>query len=1246
MGRLDLKLLGSPEVYQDDHRLRFRARKSLALLAYLAAEGGLHRREKLVALLWPRSNDARGRAALRSALAGLRGALSETGEPSEAPHLLAEGDSLGLRSGPDTHLDLHAVEAALQPAPANGAPDDEVLARLRGAAEACRGEFLEGFSLDDAPEFDHWVDGEREAWRRRAGLVHARLARLELDYGLSEEATATAARWLDRSPADEVAGALLMEARLALGDGGGALEAYEALRRALAEIGAELAPATEGLAASIRATSSAPRRAGERPSEGAVLPRGLPDLPLVGRAEEFGALVEEYHASSRMGGTGGFGGARVVAVTGEAGIGKTRLVEEFLLWARAEGAEVLRGGALETRGRLPYGPVVDALRPRLEGERAPDDLLSDLWLSELSRLLPELSERYPDLPAPAADEALAQAHLFEAVARLVGTLAERAPVVLFLDDLQWADWGTLDLLRHAARRWFEDSAPVLLIAGIRAEALDYDGTLSEWVSWLVRDRRARRLELEILDDGDVSRLLAASANGAPGGGSDALRRFGGWLFEETGGQPFFLTETLRALSDRGLVTVLPRSGGGWTLDVSAAVSQEDALRGVLPPGVHEVLRVRLSHLSPRAAQALSAAAVLGQRFSFETLIRVASLSEDEGLDLLDEAERARLVREADAEEDDPAAVGYYAFSHDKIRDVAYTEAGAARRRVLHRRALEALEGEGAPSAELARHATGAGLLGATFRHSLAAGDEAMALFAVGDADAHYERARSLLEGSGRRASTRPSPSEAEHLYVNLGRARELAGRWEEAKEAYEELRDRGREAGEPRLEWAALNRLAILAALRSQDLGAASSLIREALRVTETAGDRAAAAETEWNLAQMATLGWRTDEAIPLGGRALGVARESGDQELAARCLYTLSFAYAYAGRWEECVGHAREAVTLYRELGDRSAQHSPTLGATFMWAGLPPSPASANRAMESLCLSSLAIGETNLGTPGSGEEPGRRALEIARELGNPSAEVSAAMMLHYALSERGEYEEALGVAREAVGAARRVGAMGGMGSTGLFVSLLALGKALQTVLDFDGAREAYLEAEGSHQSKRLSVLSSLCAVRGMVEDWDGAHAHAKAASSSRREAPSRLFMWDFGRHHEVEALLRGGDEELAREEAARLGEAVGENRRFRLVHLRMLAVVARWDGEPREALERLREAGALADEMGLPGERWEIHAAVGDVLDGRGEQEEAREAFGRAAENVLALAGGIEDEKLRKDFLSGPPVRRVLERR
>src|SRR4051812_28397177 len=199
------------------------------------------------------------------------------------------------------------------------------------------------------------------------------------------------------------------------------------------------------------------------PSAATTTALSVLEVPLVGRQEEFGTLVSEYQAAL-------MGQTRVVAVLGEAGIGKTRLAEEFLGWAKARGADVLKGGASEGTGGLPYGPLVEAIRPRIELERAPDDLLEDTWLSELSRLLPELKERYPDLPSPTSGEVeTAKGVLFEAIARMVGVLASVAPVVLFLDDLQWADAATLEVLEYAGRRWPEQEAPVLVLIAARPE---------------------------------------------------------------------------------------------------------------------------------------------------------------------------------------------------------------------------------------------------------------------------------------------------------------------------------------------------------------------------------------------------------------------------------------------------------------------------------------------------------------------------------------------------------------------------------------------------------------------------------------------------------------------------------------------------------------------------------------------------------------------------------------------------------
>src|SRR5207302_10802460 len=150
--------------------------------------------------------------------------------------------------------------------------------------------------------------------------------------------------------------------------------------------------------------------------------------PLVGRASAFRQLVGNFQQVRS-------GQPQAVLVVGEAGIGKTRLTSEWLAWARAQGAEVLVGHVFEMGGRLPYQPLVEALRERLEAENAPEDLLDDLWLAELSRLLPELRVRYPDLPTPTEDELTAKGRLFEAVARLFDALAKYELRVLLLDGL-------------------------------------------------------------------------------------------------------------------------------------------------------------------------------------------------------------------------------------------------------------------------------------------------------------------------------------------------------------------------------------------------------------------------------------------------------------------------------------------------------------------------------------------------------------------------------------------------------------------------------------------------------------------------------------------------------------------------------------------------------------------------------------------------------------------------------------------
>jgi DNA-binding SARP family transcriptional activator len=293
---------------------------------------------------------------LRSVLSSLRGTLEEAATPPRKTHFLTEGDTLVL--DPELELDLHALEAAYTLARSNPrtedlAPDARLgmLRRLRAGAEAYRGAFLGGFSLDDAPDFDFGVDAERETLRGRMNLVYDRLSKIQLESGELRDVIATAVRWTRHAPLSEEAHRRLMEAQFAAGDRSGVLDTYQTFRTTLSlELGIEPGPETETLAAHARGAvlgHGAPQPiARPRPETRRTL---LSDMPFVGRSsEEFDALVEGYQAAQS-------GEVRAVVLLGDAGIGKTRLVEKFLHWAREEGADVLDGRMYEVGTRLPYG---------------------------------------------------------------------------------------------------------------------------------------------------------------------------------------------------------------------------------------------------------------------------------------------------------------------------------------------------------------------------------------------------------------------------------------------------------------------------------------------------------------------------------------------------------------------------------------------------------------------------------------------------------------------------------------------------------------------------------------------------------------------------------------------------------------------------------------------------------------------------------------------------------------------------
>jgi len=771
-GTLQLHLLGPPEVRLGETLLTFPTRKTLALLIYLALEGGTQPREHLATLLWPESSSERSYASLRNTLGHLQTTLHQADDQDQTSYLSTTHQTLALNPDADIELDLHTIERAYTLARADRSnrvalENSTNQSLLQSAADCHRGEFLTGFSLGDAPAFDDWALTQGEVWRRRMGLILDRLSEIQFASGDFASATETIAQWIALDDLNEVAYRRKMRAHFAAGERGQALETYDMCCAVLAdELGVKPEPDTEALAVLIRSQHPYPL-----PAIRSDTPVSYLENLFAGRIVEQQILVEHYKRAAA-------GQPQVVILRGEAGIGKTRLASEFMAWASAQGTEVLQGSAFESGSHMPFQPLVEALRQWLVRENAPKDVLEEVWLSLLSQFLPELRARYPELP-PAPPEAKAdQATLFESFVHLTLALAHRVPLVLFVDDAQWADSATLDLLQYAIRRWKESSARIMLLVSLRSEALlpmnqPPQAGLLKWLERMGRELAPYHLELGPLSEPDTMQMVLSIL-------SPPAVDFAEWVFHETRGQPFYLTETLKDLLERGALHPKRRAADTWSFEVDVDHDLGQAVR--VPSTVRAVIRARLFRLSPDAFALLSAGAILDQRITFERLRAISHITEDRGLSALDELVSGQFLLEVTR----PGTTSAYTFTNDMFRDVVYTEAGDARRRLFHKRALDVLEAVQDSAAVLAHHASAAGLAEAVFRHSLAAGQEALQVVATSEAIVHFEQARQLVQ-----KGTLAGPNfelQIRDLYTQLAQVYELNGQHEQALDVYEELK--------------------------------------------------------------------------------------------------------------------------------------------------------------------------------------------------------------------------------------------------------------------------------------------------------------------------------------------------------------------------------------------------------------------------------------------------------------------------
>lgn len=899
---LRIVLFGSPKFSYRDVPIKISAPpKTVPLLAYLLLHSGPVKRETVAFTLWPDNTEQEAGANLRRHIHRLVQSLPAA-DPDE-PWIYTEASTLQWNDRAKTSCDVTDFRRLSK------APDS-----YAEAVALYRGDLLDNV-------YDDWLFPHREELRNQYLAMCTHLLMESRQRRDANAAIAYAQKILHVDSWREDALRQLMAVRYEAGDRAGALAEYDKFgQRLRAEMSLDPMPETEALAQLIRRNAALPDSAsGGRPTPADGEPSHKTALPLVGRSADLDLLRERWDRTAQ-------GRGATVFISGEAGIGKSRLVSEMALLAAFSGGRVMYGATAHPESN-PYEAITDAFRSVLPLLTALE--LEPVWLATLAQLIPELRTRKPDLPPAAPVEPEREKdRLFQTIVMALDALAKARPVLLVLEDLQWAGDATLEAFRHIARRASE--ASILALVTYRDEETPRIGALRKLVRDLEHQSLSAHLTPGRLTLEDVREMLRL-VPGLDEEGKDVASP----LHRQSEGNPLFLAEMIR---DR---TEAPASAeGGSDLRV--------------PTGVRDVILSRVSRLSEKTRWLAEAAAVIGQSFDFEVLHDAIGIHENEAIDGLSEMLDRHLVRESGGR-----GRHAYVFTHHLIQSVIYSElepAVAARR---HRRIATVLQqiyrdpSGRTPvelSADLALHFDRGGdaekaaehyLAAATHALSLSAYNEALSLAARGIAlavepavsiellklaeTAHSYRGNraeqlEVLEALQNLATRRNDDELMRDILARRILVSRSTGDRQRESTLIADLQARAAASSNARWQARALQELARYRFLTGEYDGARESA-EQALSLLDGIDDPSGQVQTLCLLVEIADHRGGYDEAKRLVKRARAAADKRSDTSLLARALMAASHAALLQQDFEECLELADSALLLYGALGDREGQ-------------------------------------------------------------------------------------------------------------------------------------------------------------------------------------------------------------------------------------------------------------------------------------------------------------------------------------
>jgi len=860
---LQLNLFGGFELRDAAGQVvRLPTRKAEALLAWLAlAPGRLYARDRLAGLLWADVAEDKARASLRQALSVLAKALRPGG-------LETAGSAVGLVADA---LKVDAIEFQRRHAGA-------ARADLEQAVALYRGELLAGFSLDQ-PAYEEWLLAERERLREAAINALARLTAFCNEAGDADAAIRAAQQLLALDPLEEIAHRALMQIYAGQGRRAAALRQYQAcvavLRR---ELGT--APGTQTrLLYNELLRQRAPESAPAGPEEPA-----LHETPLIGREAELEAvagLLADLCANR----------GRLLALTGEAGIGKTRLTQELIALAVPSDVRVMVGRCYESQQQFPFSPWVEMFRAAgLAEDRTLLDSLEPAWRAELGALLPELPQARSEAPANASIETR-RGRMFEAIVRLVGAIAQRGPLLLIVEDLHWSDDMSLRLLATAGRR--VQGRQVSIVMTAREEEVASLPALRAAFQELDRTGALTHLRLAPLSRADTEALVRALAR--PGTGASVAHDLASSVWKTSEGNPFVVLESMR----------------------SPGAAAAKAAGVTLPDRVRDLIRAHLDRLSDPARRLVATAVAAGRDFDFTLLEHATGLGENEAAQALEELVRRQVLHVVD---------NGFDFVHDRIRrvaDEALLPPARNARHVAIAEALEALHAHDLPSVydRLAYH------YARSDRH-----DKAVAyleLFAERAARVGaHERAIASLEEALTRLAMPASPGLGRRrleLLMRKSRSLMLLGRLKEVVETLAPEQAVVDAADDPRLAGPYYLRLGATFNYMGDRTRSTQHATR-ALQEAASCGDTATMGKAHAVLANDRFWG-EPELGVEHGEQAVALLRTLAEPWWLGQAYWILGLNLSYRGRFDEALEAEAQARALSEAVGD------PRLACNAAWA-------------------------------------------------------------------------------------------------------------------------------------------------------------------------------------------------------------------------------------------------------------------------------------------------------------------------